>query len=397
MPLIEILARIEMNGVKIDKNYFAKMAVENDKKLLEIEKNINELAEENFNINSTKELSRILFEKIGLKPVKKTKTGFSTDISVLEALKGKHDIINNLISYRTLNKLKTTYIDTLPKLISENTGRIHTSYNQTVVATGRLSSSEPNVQNIPIKGEVRSQIRKGFVSEQNSLILAADYSQVELRIVAHYSQDKNMLKAYREGIDIHSMTGASMFGVATEDLTREMRNHAKVVNFSVIYKVSPFGLSKQADISFKEAEDFINKYFEMYPGVKDYFEKTINFAQEHKYVETLMGRRRAVPDIDANSSFSREAAERVAVNSPIQGTSADMIKLAMIEIDKALKEKNLKTKMIMQVHDELVFEVPVAEKDIIEKLVKDKMENALKLEVPIVVDLGWGANWEEAH
>lgn len=397
LPLIPVLVQMEMDGVKIDKNYFAKLGMDNDKQLQQIEKNIYDLAEEEFNINSTKELSRILFEKLALKPVKKTKTGFSTDITVLEALKGEHDIIENLISYRTLNKLKTTYIDTLPKLISENTGRIHSSYNQTIAATGRLSSTDPNLQNIPIKGEVRSQIRKGFVAENNSSLMSADYSQIELRLAAHFANDENMLKAYKEGIDIHAMTAANVFGVDIDNISREMRNHAKVVNFSVIYGVSPFGLSKQADISIKEAAEFIDKYFESYPGVKTYFDKMTEFAKEHKYVETIKGRKRPVPEIDSKVSFRREGAERVAVNSPIQGTSADMIKIAMINIEKEFKEKNLKTKMIMQVHDELVFEVPEDEKEIVEKIVKDKMENAIDLKVPIVVDVGWGSNWEEAH
>jgi DNA polymerase-1 len=397
MPLLPVLADMEYTGVKIDTLQFEKMKKIIEEKIQDVEKEIYKQAEQEFNINSTKELSAILFEKLKLKTAKKTKTGFSTDIQVLENLKGSHKIIDSLIAYRTLNKLHNTYIDSLPKLISKKTGRIHTSYNQAVTATGRLSSSDPNLQNIPIRDEFGSQIRKGFVPEKNYLLMSADYSQIELRLAAHYSDDKNMKSALNDKIDIHSMTASSVFGVPIDEITSDMRRKAKTINFATIYGVSPFGLSQQAEISVKEGATFIKKYFETYPGFKTYIETTIAFAKEHGYVKTLMDRNRPVPDINSSTSFRREGAERVAINTPIQGTSADMIKIAMIKIADEIKEKKLKSRMIMQVHDELVFEVHESEADVMKVTVKEIMENALKLNVPIVVDIGIGYNWNEAH
>jgi len=397
MKLVLVLAEMELTGVYIDPEYFHKLGEENDRLLKEVEEKIFHEAEQHFNINSTRELAAILFEKLGLKPIKKTKTGFSTDSSVLEALKGHHDIIDHLISYRTYSKLKSTYIDTLPKMVNRDTGRIHTSYNQTVAATGRLSSSDPNLQNIPIRDDFGKNIRKGFVAEKGYTLLAADYSQIELRLAAHLSGDENMKKAFSEGIDIHSMTGASVFEVGIDEVTGDMRRQAKIINFATIYGVSPFGLSQQADIGVKEAAEFIRIYFETYPGFKKYTEETIEFARSHGYVETLLGRRRAVLEITSEVNFRREGAERVAINTPIQGTSADMIKLAMINISDELKKRKLKSKMIMQVHDELVFEVLEAESEEAKALVVDLMEKALELSVPVIVDAGWGKNWEEAH
>lgn len=397
MPLVQVLAEMEYCGVKIDTAYFTELSAENDKKLKEVQENIYRLADSQFNINSTKELSSILFEKLGLKPVKKTKTGFSTDISVLEALKNDHEIIKYLIEYRTLSKLKSTYIDNLPKLISEKTGRIHTSYNQTVVATGRLSSSDPNLQNIPSKDEFGKKIRHGFTAETDYEILAADYSQIELRLAAHISGDENMIKAFKEGIDIHSMTAASTFGVDVENVEPWMRRQAKIINFSTIYGVSPYGLSQQADISMHEAKDFIDKYFATYPKFRTYIDETVEFARKTGYVETLLGRRRPVAEINAKVSFRREGAERVAINTPIQGTSADMIKIAMNNIFHEIREHKYKSRIIMQVHDELVLEVHKGEKEDILKLVEEKMISAVKLDVPVKVDCGWGESWEEAH
>lgn len=340
MKLVMVLAEMERNGVYIDVDYFHLLGAENDKQLKEVEEKIFHEAGQNFNINSTRELSVILFDKLGLKPVKKTKTGFSTDSSVLEALRGHHAIIDSLISYRTFSKLKSTYIDTLPKLVNPATRRIHTSYNQTVVATGRLSSSDPNLQNIPIRDEFGKNIRKGFVAEKSSLLLAADYSQIELRLAAHLSGDENMKKAFNEGIDIHSMTASSVFGTDIDGVTPDMRRQAKIINFATIYGVSPFGLSQQADIGVKEAAEFIRIYFETYPGFKKYTEETIEFVRSHGYVQTMLGRRRMVPEIDSDTNFRREGAERIAINTPIQGTSADMIKLAMISIAEELKKEN---------------------------------------------------------
>lgn len=397
MPLVTVLAEIEYTGVKIDTAYFTELSAENNRRLKEVEDNIHRLAGSNFNINSTKELSSVLFDQLNLKPVKKTKTGFSTDISVLEALKNDHEIIPYLIDYRTLSKLKSTYIEALPKLISQRTGRIHTSYNQAVVATGRLSSTDPNLQNIPSKDEFGKKIRHGFVAEDGYEILAADYSQIELRLAAHISGDDNMIKAFNEGIDIHSMTASSTFGVDVEDVDPWMRRQAKIINFSTIYGVSPYGLSQQADISMSDAKDFIDKYFETYPKFQEYIDETIDFAKKYGYVQTLLGRKRHVPEINAKVKFRREGAERVAINTPIQGTSADMIKIAMNNIFKELQNSNFKSKIIMQVHDELVLEVHKEEKLKVSEIVEREMVNALELKIPVKVDCGWGLNWEDAH
>jgi len=397
LPLIDVLASMEISGVKIDTPHFDAMRKNTMSMLAEIEKNIYKEADQEFNINSTKELASILFEKLGLKTVKKTKTGFSTDIKVLETLQGTHPIIDYLISYRTLSKLQNTYIEALPKLISSKTGRIHTSFNQTIAATGRLSSSDPNLQNIPARDDYGKKIRAGFVPEKGSLLMSADYSQIELRLAAHYSNDENMLKAFREGIDIHSMTASSVFGVSLDEIKPDMRRQAKIINFATIYGVSPYGLSQQAEIGVKDAALFIEKYFATYPGFRKYIDRTIAFAKEHGYVETLLGRQRPVPEIKSTTSFMREGAERVAINMPIQGTSADMIKIAMIQIHDDLIRNKMKSKMIIQVHDELVFEVKEDELDDLKSIVKDRMEKAVDLNVPVVVDIGVGKNWEEAH
>ncbi len=397
MPLVPVLAGMERAGVKIDAAYFKKIEAKNREMLLEVEGKIHEAAGQPFNINSTRELSKVLFEKLGLKPQRKTKTGLSTDITVLENLKGSHPIIDHLISYRTLSKMMSTYIDALPKLISPKTGRIHTSYNQTVVATGRLSSSDPNLQNIPARDEFSKSIRRGFVPEKGRVLMSADYSQIELRVAAHLSGDRNMIRAFQDDIDIHSLTASSVFGVPIGGVTPDMRRQAKVINFATIYGVSPFGLSQQAEIGMKEAAEFIRLYFQTYPGFREYIDRTIAFAREKGYVQTLLGRKRAITDIDSDTSFRREGAERVAINTPIQGTSADMIKIAMIRIDGLLKKKKLDALMIMQVHDELVFEVPEAEAEEVKQLVRETMEHALDLSVPLKVDIGSGKNWDEAH
>lgn len=397
MPLMEVLALMEWHGIKIDAAHFRTLAEENQAMLADAEKKIHRIAGGEFNINSTRELADLLFNKLKLKPVKKTKTGFSTDISVLEELQGQHAIIDHLIEYRSLSKLKTTYIDTLPRLVSKRTGRIHTSYNQTIVATGRLSSSSPNLQNIPVREEMGRRIRMGFVPDKGCMLMSADYSQIELRLAAHLSGDANMIRAFREGIDIHNMTASSVFGVALDSVTPDMRRQAKIINFATIYGVSPFGLSQQADISFQDAAAFIKKYFETYPGFEAYVRSTIEFARANGYVKTLLGRRRPLPEITSDAKFRREGAERVAINTPLQGTSADMIKLAMINIQRELDKKKMKTRMILQVHDELVFEVPDAEKADAEALVRREMERALELSVPVVVDIGWGKNWAAAH
>ncbi|MCX8125198.1 MAG: DNA polymerase I [Spirochaetes bacterium] len=397
MPLVTVLAYMEYYGVKIDLDHFESLSKELSNKISETEKKIYSLAGVQFNINSTRELSHILFEKIGLKPVKKTKTGFSTDIQVLEALLGQHEIIDYLMEYRTLSKLQTTYVDALPVLVNPKTGRIHTSFNQTVTATGRLSSSDPNLQNIPIRDEFGKNIRAGFVVDDGCLMFSADYSQIELRLAAHLSKDPTMIEAFHKGIDIHAQTASSVFNVPIEEVTDTMRRQAKIINFATIYGVSPYGLSQQADISVEEATKFIEKYFAAYPKIKEYIESTIAFARKNGYVQTLLGRKRYIPEITSTNQFRREGAERIAINTPIQGTSADMIKVAMINIHKMFCDRHLKSRMILQVHDELVFEVPENEKSIVEEIVIGAMKNAIKLDVPVVVDTGWGKNWAQAH
>lgn len=397
MPLVEVLAKMEWHGVKIDISHFRMLSEENASLLAKAENEIYRIAGGPFNINSTRELSNLLFNRLKLKPVKKTKTGFSTDISVLEEIKGSHEIIDHLIEYRTLIKLKSTYIDALPKLVSSKTGRLHTSYNQTIVATGRLSSSSPNLQNIPVREEMGRRIREGFVPEKGFCFMSADYSQIELRLAAHLSNDERMIRAFKEGLDIHSITAASVFGVPIEEVSPDMRRQAKIINFATIYGVSPYGLSQQADISVQQAAEFIKKHFETYPGLERYINETIEFARKNGFVKTLLGRRRPLPEINSDAKFQREGAERVAINTPIQGTSADMIKVAMVKIQKELDAKKLKSKMILQVHDELVFEVFESEKETVREIVRYEMENAISLSVPVVVDIGWGNNWAAAH
>lgn len=397
LPLVEVLATMEAAGVLIDRNHFAVLGKEIDQRVMDAEQQIYRLADERFNINSTKELARILFDKLALKKVKKTKTGFSTDISVLEGLEGEHEIISHLIAYRTLAKLKGTYVDALPELVSKRTGRIHTSFNQTIVATGRLSSSDPNLQNIPARDEFGKRIRQGFVPRKGNLIMSADYSQIELRIAAHISHDANMMRAFCDGIDIHTLTASSVFGVEPSAVNSEMRRQAKIINFATIYGVSPYGLSKQASISVKEAAAFIDRYFATYPGFREYIDRTVAFAREHGYVETLLGRRRPVPEITSTAVFRREGAERIAINTPIQGTSADLIKIAMIGIHAEMTSQKLLSKMILQVHDELVFDVVPPEKELMHTLVKEKMESAMALNVPVIVEIGWGKSWGDAH
>ncbi|GIX42338.1 MAG: DNA polymerase I [Leptospiraceae bacterium] len=396
-PLIEVLATMEFNGVKIDTKYFQQLSNDYELKINELTKKIYEEAGVEFNINSTKELQHILFEKMQLPIQKKTKTGYSTDQSVLESLKNFHPIIEYLLQYRKLTKLKNTYIDVLPNLIEPSTGRIHTNYSQTITSTGRLASSNPNLQNIPVKEEEGRAIRKGFIAEKGYKIVSLDYSQIELRILAHYSNDKNLIQAFINNEDIHTQTAISLFGLPKDKITPDMRSKAKILNFSIIYGVTPYGLSQNLGIEPKEAKEYIDKFMENYPGVKNYIVSIIKFAEQNYYVETLLGRKRYIPDINSSNRRTKEAAERIAINTPIQGTSADIIKIAMIEIHKQLEKNKMQSKMILQVHDELVFEAKNEEIDELISLAKEKMENAVKLNVPLKVDIGIGDNWEEAH
>jgi DNA polymerase-1 len=397
MPLLSVLAQMEYQGILVEPNYFGGLSEIFEKKIKEHEKNIHFYAGKSFNINSTKELQIVLFEDLRLPAEKKTQTGFSTDHSVLESLQGTHPIIDDLLAIRKFSKLKSTYSDTLPTLINAKTGRIHTSYNQTIAATGRLSSTNPNLQNIPIKDEEGRLLRKGFITSPGFEILSLDYSQIELRIMAHFSKDPNMVGAYKSGEDIHRKTAAGLYGVKEKDVTPEMRNKAKIVNFSVIYGVTSFGLSNNLKVSRKEAKEFIDRYFAQYQGVKSYMDFTVEFCKEHGYVETLLGRKRYLPDINSKHKMASEAAKRVAINSPIQGTSADMIKVAMIKIQNNIEREKYKSRIILQVHDELVFEVHSSEKKSFFEMAKYEMENALKLSVPISVEGKFGKNWDEAH
>ena len=397
LPLAEALAEIEINGVKINKNFLKKMSKDLEKDISLSAQKIYDMAGEKFNINSPKQLSELLFEKLKIPPLKKTKTGYSTDMSVLEQLATGYPLPAEIISYRQLSKLKSTYVDALPLLVNSKTGRIHTSFNQTVTATGRLSSSNPNLQNIPIRTDLGRKIRKAFIAEKNHLLLSADYSQIELRILAHLSEDEVLVEAFKKGEDIHAQTGARIFNVFPNMVDSNMRRMAKAVNFGIIYGISPFGLSKNIRVSLKEAKEFIDHYFALYKGVKSYIEQTITDARKNGYVTTILNRRRYLPELNSKNRQMKEFAERTAVNTPVQGSAADLIKIAMINISRAIKSKNLKSKMILQVHDELVFEIPEAEKKMMVDLVNKEMEGVMELKIPLIVDTWIGKNWGEAH
>jgi len=400
MPLIPVLDSMESEGVRIDTEFLSDYSKELETDIRLLEKEIYEIAGVQFNIASPKQLGEVLFDKLKLDDkAKKTKTGqYQTNEEVLQKLESKHDIIKNILDFRELQKLKSTYVDALPLLINENSKKIHTSYNQAVAATGRLSSNNPNLQNIPIRTEKGRRIRKAFVpSDSEHSLLSIDYSQIELRVIASMSKDENMISAFNQNLDIHTATAAKVFGVAYEEVDKEMRRRAKTVNFGIIYGISAFGLSERIGISRTEAKAIIDNYFLQFPAIKKYMDDTIAFAKEHGYVKTLLGRRRYVPDIHSNNATVRGFAERNAINAPIQGTAADMIKIAMIEIHSALKEANLKSKMILQVHDELVFDVLHSEMEKVKAIALEKMQKAMKLEVPLVAEYGVGENWLEAH
>ncbi|HTZ16938.1 MAG TPA: DNA polymerase I [Dissulfurispiraceae bacterium] len=397
MPLVYVLADIEEAGIKADVDRLEELSKELDRELDMLQSKIFSLAGEEFNINSPKQLGRILFDVLKLKPGKKTKTGYSTNVDVLEELAKSHDLPAEILNYRTYYKLKTTYVDALPKLINNNTGRIHTSFNQTVTATGRLSSSDPNMQNIPVRGEWGTKIREVFIAEKDCVLISADYSQIELRILAHLCGDEGLIGAFRNNVDIHTRTASEIFGVQPDAITPEQRRVAKTVNFGVIYGISPFGLSEALGISPKEAAVIIDHYFERHHGVKDYMDLTLQGARSRGYVETLLGRKRPIPEIHSPNSNVRMQAERMAINAPVQGTAADLIKIAMIRIWKRLKDSSLKTRMILQIHDELLFEVPEIEAETVSAMIREEMEGALNLSVPLKVEIGKGRNWADAH
>ncbi len=397
IPTARVLAKMEMNGMKVEPATLIQLQNDFGKRLKELEAKIYEEAGERFNINSPKQLGHILFEKLGLPPIKKTKTGYSTSVAVLTQLKTQSPIIDDILAYRQIAKIQSTYVKGLLDVIQPD-GRVHTRYLQTLTATGRLSSVDPNLQNIPTRTEEGKQIRKAFVpSEPNGYIFSCDYSQVELRVLAHVSGDQNMQAAFKTGYDIHSHTAMKIFHLSSPDqVTPLMRRHAKAVNFGIVYGISDYGLSKNLGISRKRAKEFIENYFEQYPQVRSYMDQAVKFAREHGYAETIMHRRRYLPDIHSKNYNVRSFAERTAINSPIQGSAADIIKIAMINMQKKLDEMHLKTKMVVQVHDELIFDVPKEELATIKKIVPAVMQSAVRLDVPLIADSGWGHNWYDA-
>lgn len=396
LPLVMVLAKMEIAGLAVDKHGLEEMSRELEERISELTQQIYQLAGEEFNINSPKQLGKILFEKLELPVKKKTKTGYSTDASVLEQLAEQHDIVKKILEHRQLAKLKSTYTDGLKGLISKDTKRIHTTLHQTVTATGRLSSAEPNMQNIPIRLELGRRIRKVFVPRhKNNVIVTADYSQIELRILAHIAGDKSFLEAFNEGQDIHTRTASEVFNVPLDEVTREMRGKAKAVNFGIVYGISEFGLARDIKVSRAEAGKYINNYFARCPGVKNYIDRVIREAKENGYVTTLLNRRRYLPDLFSPNRMARSFGERAAMNTPIQGSAADIIKLAMNKVDRELEKRGLKTKMVLQVHDELLFDAPEDEIPELIDLVKGCMEDAISLDVPLVVDIKTGPNWYE--
>lgn len=399
IPLMKVLADMELTGISLDKECLKKESqdLENDLKVLEIK--IFELSGEEFNMNSPKQLGDILFDKLKLDPkAKKTKTGqYATSEEVLQKLAAKHDIIKHILEYRTYQKLKSTYVDALPEEVNPKTERIHTSFMQTVAATGRLSSVNPNLQNIPIRTLRGQQVRAAFVAEEGKKLISADYSQIELRLIAEISGEQNMIKAFQNGEDIHASTAAKLFKISLDEVTKTQRSQAKTVNFGIIYGVSSFGLSEQTGLSRSEAKTMIDTYFETYPRLKEYMNEQIAKARQEGFVETLLGRKRILKDINSANFVVRGHAERNAINAPIQGSAADIIKLAMIKIYEKIAQQNLKTKMLLQVHDELVFEAPLQEVDEVSALIKTEMETAYQTQVPLLVEIGVGNNWLEAH
>ncbi|MBU2261327.1 MAG: DNA polymerase I [Proteobacteria bacterium] len=397
MPLVEVLAAMERKGVLLDLALLGTMSQEIEQLLALAEEKIHRLAGEKFNINSPKQLQAVLFDKLGLPRGRKTKEGYSTDVDVLSALARSHELPAEILAYRGMVKLKSTYIDALPELVHPRTGRVHTSYNQTITATGRLSSSNPNLQNIPIRTLEGKRIRQAFVAPPGWEIVSADYSQIELRVLAHLSGDEALIEAFTAGEDIHSRTASDIFGVFPEMVNPDMRRQAKVINFGVLYGMSAFGLAKELGITQKLSQAYIDGYFQKYAKVREYLDSLLAQARREGYVTTLLKRRRYLPEINSAQAPIRQFAERMAINAPIQGTAADLIKVAMVRIFRRLAEENLSAQMIMQVHDELVFEAPVSEREVLMTLVREEMEGVLKLDVPLRVEVASGRNWDEAH
>lgn len=396
MPLMRVLAEMEFQGVLVDRSILDEYSKKLSSSVEGLINEIYELAEMEFNINSPKQLGEVLFEKLKLPVIKKTKSGYSTDADVLEKLKEEHPIIEKILEYRTLNKLKATYVEGIIPLINSD-GKVHAKFNQTVTATGRISCTEPNLQNIPIRTELGKELRKMFVAKDGYTFLDADYSQIELRVLAHISGDENMIHAFNSGEDIHAMTASQVFGVPLEEVTKQMRSEAKAVNFGIVYGISDFGLATNIGTSRKKAKEYIEKYFEKYPGIKSYMDSTIEKCKENGYVETLWGRRRYVPEIKSNNFNVRQFGERVAMNAPIQGTAADIIKIAMINVFEELEKGNFESKLLLQVHDELVIETKLEELEMVKELLVRNMENVINLSVPLKVEAEEGKTWFDAH
>ena len=399
MPLMKVLAKMELAGVSLDENWLKQESIDLENDLRNLEKEIFELSGEEFNMNSPKQLGEILFEKMKLDPkAKKTKTGqYATSEDVLQKLANKHEIIKHILEYRTYQKLKSTYVDALPSQIDKTDNRVHTNFSQTTAATGRLASVNPNLQNIPIRTLRGQQIRGAFVSGEGKKIISADYSQIELRLIAEISGEENMIKAFQNGEDIHASTAAKLFGIPLEEVTKTQRSQAKTVNFGIIYGQGAFALAEQTGLSRTEAKQLIDSYYETYPKLKIWMAEQVQKARELGYVETLFKRKRHLKDINSANFVVKAHAERNAVNAPIQGSAADIIKIAMINIDKVFERENLKTKMLLQVHDELVFEAPTEEVEVATYLIKTEMESAVETQVPLLVEVGVGKNWLEAH
>ena len=400
VPLVKVLASMEAEGIKIDTQNLNTYSAGLETEIRQVENEIYQHAGERFNIASPKQLGEVLFDRMRLSEnPKQTKTKqHSTGEEILQKLIHKHPIVQLILDYRSLTKLKSTYVDTLPLLVNPRTGRVHSSFNQAVAATGRLSSNNPNLQNIPIRTERGREIRKAFIPRNEEFtLLSADYSQIELRIIAHMSKDEAMQEAFRQGLDIHTATAARIYNTSIEEVSRDMRRNAKTVNFGIIYGISAFGLSEQLAIPRREAADIISQYFDRFPGIRQYMDDTIAFAKANGYVETLKKRRRYLRDINSNNAIVRGFAERNAINAPIQGSSADMIKIAMINIHNEFTQKNLKSKMILQVHDELVFDIYKPELEMVKPIIEKLMKSALELDVPVEVEMSTGNNWLEAH
>jgi DNA polymerase-1 len=398
MPLAPVLARMELAGVTVDERKLDDVSSDMARQLERLEELAREQAgDPEFNPNSTKQLGVVLFEKLGLPVIKKTKTGYSTDVKVLEELKGKHPLVDTILRYRVLAKLQSTYLEGMKPLINKTTGRIHTHFRQTVTVTGRLSSTDPNLQNIPTRTEVGRGIRTLFVPGKGyDWLMSCDYSQIELRILAHVAQDPLMLESFRKNQDVHARTASEVFGVPLEMVSHEMRSRAKAVNFGIVYGISDFGLAVQLGCSRKEAGEFIENYLVRYKGVKEYMERMKSLARSQGYVSTLLGRRRYLPDINNRNFNLRSFAERTAINTPIQGTAADIMKLAMLRVDAALRQSGLSSRVLLQVHDELVLEVKEAEREATAELVQTEMQNAFKLDVPLLAEVNYGKDWADA-